>query len=339
MEKKRKRYLDIAKGIAIVCIVLLHIEDGVFSVEANVFIGSFMITMFFLTTGWLDAYRAEPIPLRTLIKKRWHQLGIPYLWWTGILLTFDLLLYLAGYYDTYFIAKEVYKSVTLRGIGTLWFIPALFGGEIIWNSIRHSRYSWQVGLVALVVTAVSLHCYYQATENATDSMSRVIDAPFRTMRNILIAWPSIAGGFICHRAFVKLRLEGRDRWLYLVLGCIVSVVAYGLSCRWHIPYVGGFLTNVICPLGILLLAMAVDWLRVTDYFNYWGRNSLALMVTHYTIVIPLCVIANKAMTGDEHIKGYPAFLYFLIIMVIEYFLCEFIIRKMPMTLGKNIKQQ
>ncbi len=334
MGKKRERYLDIAKGIAIICIVLLHVEEGVFSTEVNVFIGNFMISMFFLTTGWLDANRADPIPLRTLMRKRWRQLGVPYLWWTGILLSFDLILYFVGYYDTYFIAREVYKSVTLRGIGTLWFIPALFGGEIIWNRIRSCQSLWIVGLIALSVTVALLNCYYHTIGSLTDSMSRIIDAPFRTMRNILIAWPGIAGGFICHKVFMKLRLEGRSRWLYLVLGLVISTIAYGLLFYWNIPYVGGILVNVICPLGILILAMALERLRIMHYFNYWGINSLALMVTHYSIVLVLCEMLNKYLTNEPHIHGYPAFAWFAVVMLIEYFICECITRKMPMTLGK-----
>lgn len=47
--KERLRYLDISKGIAIICIVLLHYDNGVIPLRANVFIGSFMISLFYVT--------------------------------------------------------------------------------------------------------------------------------------------------------------------------------------------------------------------------------------------------------------------------------------------------
>ena len=74
--KKRERFLDIAKRVAILCIVLLHVENGVIPNGLNTFIGSFMISLFFVTTGWLDGYRTEPLKLKELCSKRWKQLGL-----------------------------------------------------------------------------------------------------------------------------------------------------------------------------------------------------------------------------------------------------------------------
>lgn len=139
--KERARYIDIVKGISIICIVLLHYEDGIIPKQIDMFIGSFMVSMFYVTSGWLDAQREKQQSLKELVRKRWYQLGIPYLWWTAIILVFDLILWGLGYYDIYFIGREIYKSIMLRGIGTLWFLPALFGGEILWNLIHRKKIS------------------------------------------------------------------------------------------------------------------------------------------------------------------------------------------------------
>lgn len=79
-----------------------------------------MISMFYVSSGWVDAKRTAQIPFKDLFRKRWHQLGVPYIAWTLIILAFDAVLWACGYYDTYFITREVYKSLVLRGIGTLW---------------------------------------------------------------------------------------------------------------------------------------------------------------------------------------------------------------------------
>lgn len=130
---QRERYIDIVKGLAILCIVLLHYENGLFPTKVNVFVGSFMITTFYVTAGWLMAMRKNALTTKELLHRRWQQLGLPYCYWTAIIIIFDVLLWGGGYYDTYYIARELYKSVTLRGIGTLWFLPALFFGELIWH--------------------------------------------------------------------------------------------------------------------------------------------------------------------------------------------------------------
>ena len=104
--RERTQYIDIAKGISII---------------------------------WIDALHHEQRTLKELIKKRWRQLGIPYILWTIIILVFDCILWTLDYYDNYFIGREVYKTLTLRGIGTLWFLPALFSGEILWYIIRKKK--------------------------------------------------------------------------------------------------------------------------------------------------------------------------------------------------------
>lgn len=331
--KKRERYLDVAKGLAILCIVLLHVENGVIPGGLNTFIGSFMISMFFVTTGWLDGYRSEPLGLKELCRKRWKQLGVPYLWWTGIILAFDLVLWAVGYYDAYMIGREAYKALVLRGIGTLWFLPALFGGEIIWNLVRR-RGSVIVGLLAVAATLAAQYAYAYAFGGKTDSLTRIIEAPLHTLNNMLAAWTSIAAGFLFRRFFVALKMEGMARWRYLVAGTVVTAAGYWCANYWPVPMLWGLAAPVVGPIGIMLLAMAADDMRITDYFNYWGLNSLALMVTHYSIVMVLFEMLNKAILHEPYIQGYPAFAYFVAIMIVEYFICELITRKCPRLLGK-----
>lgn len=40
----RERYVDMLKGLSILCITLLHYENGVLPKNLNIFIGSFMIS-------------------------------------------------------------------------------------------------------------------------------------------------------------------------------------------------------------------------------------------------------------------------------------------------------
>ena len=75
---QRERYIDIVKGLAILCIVLLHYENGLFPTKVNVFVGSFMITTFYVTAGWLMAMRKNALTTKELLHRRWQQLGLPY---------------------------------------------------------------------------------------------------------------------------------------------------------------------------------------------------------------------------------------------------------------------
>lgn len=89
------------------------------------------------------------------------------------------------------------------------------------------------------------------------------------------------------------------------------------------------------PIGVLLLSMAMDNICLTNYFNYWGRNSLALMVTHYSIVMEIFNMINQYCFNEPYIQGYPSCVYFVAVMIVEYYLCELISKKFPASLGKS----
>lgn len=288
--KKRERYLDLAKGLGILCIVFLHYENGVLPGHVNVFIGSFMISIFYLVAGWVLAMKDRGMSTRELARRRLRSLGLPYLYWTLIIIGFDMVLWSVGYYDSYFIFREVYKSIVLRGVGTLWFLPALFFGELIWNWLRvRSRWLWLVALAVVVLYRLEYGMYFQGREG---SMWNIIKAPFYTIDSAASALMYVAAGSLFYRL-----LSGFKSRLWLTLtGLALCTLGY-LSASWLgvvFGQAGGmlwmFFAPVLGPLGFILLFKGVQSWKLWNYFDYWGRNSLSLMVTHYSIVQVLIVI-------------------------------------------------
>lgn len=330
----RERYIDIVKGLSILSIVLLHYEQGVFSPSAiNTFIGSYMISAFYVCAGWVQAMRPSQRSFKELLKKRWQQLGVPYLWWTAIILLFDSILWACGYYDIYFIGREAYKAVVLRGIGTLWFLPALFGGEVIWFWVRKHKSLWFVFL-ALVSTFCYQQLYGYLFGGKTDSLSRIIEAPFHTISNMMSAWVGIAFGYgaykICHR-----HLLWQKSAVLATVGAILCAFAY--YCANYLPswLAAGWdlLAPLLGPLGLLLLAKAFQKSSLLTYFDYWGRNSLCLMVTHYNIIAVLFyMIVDKWLCLPY--DGWITLVGFFLSMPLQHLLVLVIDRYIPFTLGK-----
>ena len=329
----RERYIDIVKGLSIICITLLHYTHNVFSNEVNVFIGSFMITAFYVTSGWLSAMHPTQRTLKELVKRRWQQLGVPYVCWTVIILVFDFILLIFGYYDIRYVGTEIYKSITLRGIGTLWFLPALFGGEIIWCFLKKQNETWFI-LLIFVLTLCYRYLYEQLFLGQTETIYRIMDAPFRTIKNVLQAWVGIAFGFYAY-VLLKNKLFQLPKFILAVSGVLVLFFAFVTAN--YLPTIlrpfWGVFAPLFGPLGWLLLVKSIQDLKILDFFNYWGLNSLNLMVTHYSIVLVLFTIIVEKGFGIPF-EGAVTLICFVVSLPIQYLLVRVIDKYAKFTLGK-----
>lgn len=325
----REKYIDTVKGFCILCIVLLHYASGVFPDEFNVFVGSFMITAFYVVAGWLSAMNVSDIGLKAFASKRFRQLGIPYLYWTVIILLFDMILWITGYYDVYYIGKEIYKSLVLRGIGTLWFLPALMIGGIVWHVLK-GKNIW-IKLFALCLTIGYQCMYIYVFKGESTDVMKIINAPFRAIYNMTEAWISIAFGYYAYQFSIKIF---ENRMILFVVGLFLLIVAYitanyypfGFSVGWH------YLAPLIGPLGLIYLAKSMP--QGLTYLNYWGYNSLNLMVTHYSITLVLFKILIENVFGLSF-YGWITLIAFFISIPIQHLWVMFIDKYARFTLGKK----
>ncbi len=331
---KRERYLDIAKGCGILSIVLLHFLPFECIGSPRTYMGLYMITIFYVIAGWIDAMRSTSVSTKDLIKKRWKQLGVPYVAWTIIILLFDCVLCLFGHLDSIIIVREIYKAVVLRGIGTLWFLPALFGGELLWNVVKKQKNIWLV-IRLIGVTLFYNEFYYYMFGSKTDTLSRIIEAPFHTINNILNAFLFIAGGYLL--CILYKRYENTcNHFIWGVLGAVICLFMYWWTYYVHIPIIGAKMVSLFVPFGIILISKLIQESRHLNYLNFWGIHSLGLMVTHYSLLLPVCVIIQNYIyhTDALRLHGWTSALYLLPVMILEYYLVLFVEKKYPKLLGK-----
>lgn len=328
----RERYLDIVKGLAILCIVLLHYLNGLFPTEFYMFVGSFMISAFYVSSGWISARKTKELSLRGFIKKRFSQLGVPYIYWTAIILFFDSILWLCGYYDSYFIGKEIYKSIVLRGCGTLWFLPAMFFGGIIWQIL--SKKKGICVIIALVATVAYGFLYdylFLASSRALPdtTITEIINAPMRVVFNLLQAWVGIAFGYYAYN--LSKRISSCK--LLFFCGILLLVVSYYLANYFPSGVAWQYLAPLLGPLGWIYFFKSVQNMSIWNYLNYWGKNSLCLMVTHYSITL---VIIRLFVTNYLHLpfEGWLSFCAFLISMPVQHLFVIVINKYAAKILGK-----
>lgn len=137
----RIEHLDVAKGIAIIAVIIGHC--GISSINAIVY--SFHLPLFYIISGY---FSRSDNTFSQFIKKRFKQLIIPYIITAGIIVAIHTLeSYISvGYWPTRTALKCISlaalygsgSSVSLPcgnvpSIGAIWFLPAMFFAQIIWR--------------------------------------------------------------------------------------------------------------------------------------------------------------------------------------------------------------
>lgn len=337
MKKERLEYIDTLKGLSILCIALLHYDSGIIPAWMNTWIGYFMISTFYFTSGWLAGQSDKAIETRILVRKRLHSLGIPYLWFTIIILVFDFIWYLYGQYDIKYILTDIYKTITLRGIGTLWFLPSLFFGEIFFRWLIN-RNNWKLTLIATIITCIYLH-YYSLWHNGfrnLNEINQIIDAPLYTIRNMMISWPVIMIGYYLSKLYKTFSREITTYTLIFagLLFMGLSIYFNGGFASINFGYVSPLIQPVIGPLGLLLLSIPLSRLKQSHFFTYWGKNSIVLMGMHYSILQVICAYIS---THYLHLpfENLTAILFFIITIICTYPIVWLFNSKLPFMLGKS----
>lgn len=323
------------KGLCILCITLLHFENGIFSDQFNFWIGSFMVPSFYFISGWLTAMKKRDIPTKDLFHLRLKQLGQPYFWFSILILLFSILWATCGWMSWQTIARDIYKMITLRGIGTLWFLPALFFGEVIFNWLRKCNLWWLYLLLFLCSQGYGYA--YDIWSERYDKFSltqQLIDSLLVVILSVIRAWWIIALGYITYRSLDS-HIKHWGTTKKLSIGCLLVFASLVMA---YYPINKDIFFNVIfyvvVSLGWLLLFDGAQFFRPLHFFSYWGKNSLILMCTHYSIVMVALSTLDYKVFGNMDFTGARTLVYFGVAILLEYPIVWLIRRYAPFALGK-----
>ena len=330
---ERKNYVDIAKGLGIISIMLLHYEDGYFPSMVNRWGGCFMIAIFYFVSGYLSSGRALD-DWNVWFNKRKRQLIMPYIWFSILIVSFDIILYLFDLMPGKIVLRDIYKTFTLRGIGTLWFLPAIFFGEAIARCFIKGALWKKSVILAVSVIYSGLYYKWNALYGNLNEIYRIIDAPFRTLVNIADAWWIIVSGYMIGKYF-KNEIESVDLRNRLIITLSILGVYTALICKIASR---GVLVPVLGSLGIIMLSTLIEKTPISGIWQYFGRNSLIIMATHYSILQVACELINKHYTGSSHLGGVSALYWFAVSLILEIPLIWIINRYFPFLIGKKFEK-
>ncbi|MBR5126880.1 MAG: acyltransferase family protein [Roseburia sp.] len=284
MTTKRISYIDMAKGIGILLVVFGHSSFP--TPEVNQWISSFHMPLFFLLSGILLAHtNAHEQSLRTLIKKKARTILIPYFSFSILSILFTAILDTASF-GTY-LPNALMQMLVFYGISVLWFLPALFFGEIIFLFVRKHCTPAITALISALICLLAVfivntyHYHYLIDFESYLSLlgAYLISVVVRTG----FAVTFLALGYFCYLLFLK---KEHHTVLYLVLACLFLALNIYLAFkngsvdlnnmvfhdyRLYFPaaFCGGMFVICLCAalptIKPLMLA---------------GKHSLIIMATH-----------------------------------------------------------
>ena len=145
ISQSRLRSVDIAKGIAIICIILGHMHED--SINSVVF--TFHVPVFFLITGY---FIKDETPVVQFIKRKFRSLVVPYF-------IISLALILISAFQAILINRSIGENVrhwteaalygsggdydkwfTIHQIGAIWFLWATFFAAVIVKLLLKKNY-------------------------------------------------------------------------------------------------------------------------------------------------------------------------------------------------------
>lgn len=357
---KRLDYLDMAKGIGMLLVLIGHLQgDTIFSLSPYfhplcVFIFSFHMPLFFIISGILMAIREDKndsISLKTHASKRFKGIMIPYYWFSLFYFMVVIYAFIKGSIAYQTVLINLWYVLSCYGMNVLWFLPAMFFGELLFLYLKQKLSFKNLCIVIPIISAIAfiicnlltLPEYNSAFAMRFHELAILLIRPF-----IACGW--IFVGFIVHKLYVTYKIEEKleSRLLSISIGVILlilcaffSKVNNGVDFR-SLVFRNVFfyiLCSILGSYGLILLCKGLPKIKL---FTFWGVGSLTFMAVHNSETIlfyalKLSMFANQYLT---HARGYICYLIILSIILIYTSLLIFIIGKFfPFILGKSYKSK
>lgn len=353
MEKKRVYYLDMARGIGVILMVLGHVPD--LSVPTRRFVTSFHMPLFFVLSGMVICLTGEcDREMRTIRRRKARSIMLPYAVFSALSLIVEALC--TGFLKngTWEVFREhLFGTLCLAGESVFWFLPALFFGELLFIALRRKT----TGALCGVLTAVLAVLAYLAHvwENrlfavyGTAVWGQYLHLFLNAFIRVFFAAAFVAIGYAGYRLIGKLSEKKLVNMLVgsalLALTVWVSSIN-GITDMNYMVYENIFLyliTSVAGSFGVILLCRAAEGMQQTipaRICRYYGRNSLIVMMTHATLYI-MYIAARFTYGVNNHIFPLNQILLCggmtCMVLLIEIPVIEVLNRYFPFLLGKKRK--
>jgi fucose 4-O-acetylase-like acetyltransferase len=287
---KRIEYLDIAKGIGILLVVLGHNDFEVISLFIQRLIYSFHMPLFFFLSGY---FINTSVPFLDFFKKRFNALLKPF-FFTIFLIYFTSVSFEKMGFNTAITrtVKSLYGSGHYLDWVQLWFLPHLFAVSLyaflfitLVSKLRNRWLTWGILLATLALAVPFLNAFYPFPISILGKDYELFGLPFSLDLVLVSGFFFILGNEIRQVTTEKTF----DNWLLLAgTGGIVLLlnILFPYEIDFNIRLYESFLVNtteaILGILFILALARQIELrtTRLASVLKYLGNISLIILLFH-----------------------------------------------------------
>lgn len=264
---KRLRYIDIAKGMAILCMVLGHTYSMQEKPFIFIWIYSFHMPLFFITSGILYRIkRSGEQKYSSLIQKKTKTLLIPYLIWNTIYQIFISILNFRGGKNIWL--TNLQHIIYFNG-SAMWFLPVMFIASLIFLVTIKNKYLNIILGITLAIVGINMpECSY------------MLEVVFRAFVGVIF----IEIGYYFYDMYI-------NNFSKIILVIVIGLDIFGvqknglvnLSDRlFNNPYIYIW-TACLGTYIIYKLSIYLDK-RNIRLLEYWGKNSIKILCLHGFII-------------------------------------------------------
>ena len=329
--KERIGYVDATKGLGMLLIMFGHVTE--YDNPVDLWMSSFKVVIFYIMSGFLMSYSGS-IKKRSFgvfMKKTFISLAVPYISFSILGIMFKVGCVYVKMKPMSKITKVFWEylwdSVFLAGINSMWFLPTIFFGEIIFFFlIRAPKIIKLLYAVAglYVITAVNNIIDYVGTsmqgrmdQISIDNISNLISAVgkgdrIKLLGGLGLSILNVLLSQLNSHIDIHMLKEGEKPALFYICGIIGSLGA------------------------IMLLDFLSERFNLSG-LDFWGKNSLAVMCTHTVFGLrSVAYFGWQKVSSAKYVC--QCLVVMAILMMIEYSLVLIINSKFWFLLGKKKSQ-
>ncbi len=295
---KRIEYFDIAKGIAILCIIAGHLGNA----RINQFVFTFHVPLFFLVSGY---FLNDRLPLKEYAKNKAKQLMIPYVvaWafimprqvhgayqWLG---TFEAAWktvvnqVLAGLYGNGAEIHEIWigEGFCVPTVGAIWFLPALFFALVI---VRYFMQWRHCGVCIFFIALLGL------TSSGAAWMPLSIQSGMVAASFVYLGMLARKYGVMEKKLPKEISVGIVALWAFCILFCGEMYLVENRFNHGILDFAGALAGSYVVLRFSKVLEEGAKW--ISKALLFFGRNSLIVLCVH--------TVELKGMPWDEILEGF-----------------------------------